>query len=134
MNQNELVVIQINLLAGWIALLGGVISGLVMGLFFHQESWLGGYGSFRRRLLRLGHIAFFGLGFINLFFALSAAAMPISMRFVQVASAGLIVGALTMPMVCFLTAWRSSFRNFFPIPALSVFVALVSVLTGWWLQ
>jgi len=122
--------IETNLIAGWIGLLGGVISGLLMGIFFHQESWLDGYGSFRRRLLRLGHIAFFGLGFINLFFALSAGAMPISMRFGQIASVGLLVGALTMPMVCFLTAWRTSFRHFFPIPALSVFLAVVCVLTG----
>ena len=31
---------------------------------------MGGYGSFRRRLTRLGHIAFFGLGFVNLFYGL----------------------------------------------------------------
>ena len=30
---------------------------------------MGGYGSFRRRLARLGHISFFGLGFLNLLLA-----------------------------------------------------------------
>ena len=40
-------------------MLAGVLSGMAMGLFFHQDGWLGGYGSFRRRLLRLGHIAFY---------------------------------------------------------------------------
>jgi len=54
-----------NLLAGWIATLAGIVSGAVMGLFFLREEWLGGYSSHPRRLLRLGHISFFGLGFTN---------------------------------------------------------------------
>ncbi len=30
--------------------------------------------------------------------------------------AGMIVGAITMPTVCFLSAWREPFRHFFFIP------------------
>src|SRR5206468_12363049 len=52
---------QLNLLAAWSGILLGFISGLVFGLFFHREGWLGGYSSFKRRLYRLGHISFFGL-------------------------------------------------------------------------
>ena len=32
-----------NLIAAWSAILLGLVSGLVMGLFFHRENWLGGF-------------------------------------------------------------------------------------------
>ncbi len=60
-----------SLRAGWLGMLGGVLSGAVIGLFFLKPDWMGGYGSQPRRLVRLGHISFFGIGLINLFFALS---------------------------------------------------------------
>jgi hypothetical protein len=66
---------NLNLLAGWIGVLGGVVSGAIIGLFFHREDWVGGYGSLPRRLLRLGHISFFGIGFLNFALALTFAAV-----------------------------------------------------------
>ena len=48
--------ITFNLWAAWIGIIAGMLSGAALGLFFHEESWLGGYGSWPRRLLRLGHI------------------------------------------------------------------------------
>ena len=110
------------------------MSGAVMGLFFHDTGWMGGYGSYRRRLLRLGHIAFFGLGFMNLVYALSAGTMPVPTPFAQIASAGLVAGVLTMPLVCFLTVWREKFRHLFPVPVFSILTAVVCVLAGWWVQ
>jgi hypothetical protein len=92
---------------------------------------MGGYGSFRRRLTRLGHISFFGLGFLNLLFGLSLKAVPLAMPQAQIASAGLILGAITMPLCCFLAAWRPALRRLFPIPVLSVAGGLVALLAGW---
>ena len=43
----------------------------------------------------------------------------------------MIVGAVTMPLLCFLTAWRKPFRHLFPVPVLSVLVAATAVLAGW---
>lgn len=105
-----------NLLAGWIGFLAGAVTGALIGLFFHRDNWLGGYDSFPRRMLRLGHIACFGLGLINILFALTAAALPAS-TIGRVASLLLIVGLITMPTNCFLTAWRKPFRHAFFIPA-----------------
>ena len=107
---------SINLLAGWLGFLAGAATGALMGLCFHREDWLGGYGSFPRRMLRLGHIACFGLGLINILFALSAVHLPPS----DAARAGsvlLVIGMITMPLNCFLTAWRKPFRHAFFIPA-----------------
>ena len=60
-----------NLILAWLWILLGFASGMVLGMFFHAENWLGGYGSFKRRMYRLGHISFFGLGAVNLLFWLT---------------------------------------------------------------
>jgi hypothetical protein len=69
--------VRFNLLVGWISMVAGATSGLIVGLFFHKDDWMGGYGSFRRRLIRLGHISFFGIGILNVLFALSVLAVSI---------------------------------------------------------
>jgi len=122
----------LNLIAGWLGMLAGVLSGAVLGLFFHREDWMGGYGSYRRRLARLGHIAFFGLGLLNLAFAATAAQLPLTARTLNIASWALILGAVTMPICCFLSAWRKPLRHLFPIPVLSVTTGLLAILIGGW--
>ena len=37
----------VNLTFGWLWVLAGLLGGLLLGLFFHQEDWFGGYASFR---------------------------------------------------------------------------------------
>ena len=116
-----------NLIAGWSGFLAGAVTGALMGLFFHRENWLGGYGSFPRRMLRLGHIACFGLGLINILFALTAATLPLSPR-ADAASLLLVVGMITMPTTCFLTSWKRRFRHLFFIPAGSTLVGIACLL------
>ena len=118
---------MLNLHAGWIGLLLGCLSGAVPGLFFFREVWLGGYGSWRRRMIRLAHISFFGLGFINLFAALSVRVLAVEGGFGFV-SLLLVVGAATMPTVCYLSAWRPDFRHLFFIPAGSVTLGIALLL------
>ena len=62
---------HLNLVFAWVWILAGFLSGMVLGLRFHDDNWLGGYGSFKRRMHRLAHISFFGLGAVNLFFHLT---------------------------------------------------------------
>lgn len=121
----------LNLVGGWVGMLAGVLSGAVVGLFFHREDWMGGYGSYRRRLTRLGHISFFGLGFLNLLFALSAPPLNLAGRSLEVASVSLMVAAIAMPICCFLSAWKKPFRHLFPIPVVAAAVGIVAVLLGW---
>jgi hypothetical protein len=113
----------INIYAAWIGFLMGCVAGAVTGLFFHGEGWLGGYSSWQRRMIRLGHIAFFGIGVINLSFALTARALGLDAG-LQSISILLIVGAVTMPAVCYLSAWKPAFRNVFFIPAMSLSVGI----------
>lgn len=124
----------LNLMGGWVAMLAGVLSGAVTGLSFHRDDWMGGYGSYRRRLTRLGHIAFFGLGFLNLCFAATAGELLIQGFWFRYASWALIVGAITMPVCCFLSAWRKPMRHLFPIPVLAVLTGILAILAGRWMQ
>jgi hypothetical protein len=108
-----------NVHAAWIGLLLGCVAGAIPGLFFYRSDWLGGYGSWPRRMLRLAHIAFFGLGFVNLSFALTARTLGLDTG-LRAVSILLIAGAVTMPAVCYLSAWKPVMRHLFCIPAMSV--------------
>src|SRR5882757_7584353 len=110
---------QINLLAAWIGILLGFISGLALGLFFHREDWLGGYGSFTRRLYRLAHISFFGLGAVNFFFYFTARTF-IGGSMLPLASSAFIVGAITMPICCIIMAHFPNTHSLFALPVLSL--------------
>jgi len=122
---------RVNLILGWTSMVAGALSGAAIGLFFHRDGWMGGYASFRRRLVRLGHIAFFGLGILNVLFALIIAVREVPPAYERAASAGFAIAAVTMPACCFLTAWRSGFRHLFPLPVVSVLVGLGGLLGGW---
>ena len=124
----------LNLVGGWLGMLAGVLCGAILGLFFHREDWMGGYASHRRRLTRLGHISFFGLGFLNLIFAATASLLNLHARSLSIASTGLIVAAITMPICCFLTAWRKPLRHLFPIPVVAAATGILAILVGWWRQ
>lgn len=122
--------IHLMLQAAWAGMVLGILSGAFIGLFFHREGWLGGYGSFSRRLARLGHISFFGLAFVNLGFALTLQLAGLSGWWMEVAAAGFLTGAVAMPTVCFLSAWRRSFRHLFFIPVLGVLTGVCCTLAG----
>ena len=103
---------------GWITL--GLLSGAVQGVGFHHESWMGGYHSWRRRLTRLGHIAFLGTGMLNIAMALTVMSLGIPKTMVVFPGGLLIMGALSMPTVCYLAAWHKPLRQFFFVPVLSL--------------
>ena len=126
--------VELNLYSAWIGILVGMIAGAVQGLFFHGDDWLGGYGSWRRRLMRLGHISFFGIAFVNLAFVYTAdrivvAGDPIVTPIVW-ASYLFIAGAVLMPLVCYLSAWIKGFRHAFFLPVCSLIGAVFCVMGG----
>jgi hypothetical protein len=123
----------VNLYFAWAWMLAGMVSGAAMGLFFYRHDWLGGFASWRRRMVRLAHIAFFGTGLLNLGFALSRgfleqAGAPEPL--LTAASILLIVGAVAMPTVCYASAWRDPLRHLFFIPVLSLAGGVAALLAG----
>ena len=114
---------------GWWSILFAFITGAAFGIFFHRADWMGGYDSWRRRITRLGHIALAALGFLNVLYALSPWPVP-GTREAGIASWGLVIGNLTMPLVCFLCAWKMSLRFLFFIPVLCLVAGVWNVLCG----
>jgi len=113
---------QTNVLFAWSWVLCGLISGTGIGLFFHRQDWLGGYDSWRRRMVRLGHISFLGTGLLNLGYGLSVTVLEVEPQ-PRLASVAFIVGAVTMPLVCFLSAWDDRCRHLFLVPVASLLLA-----------
>ena len=120
---------ELNILAAWVGILAGVLVGVAQGLMFHKEDWLGGYGSWRRRLMRLGHVSFFGIAFLNLAFAWTVRQSgwrPAS----DAPGMALAAAELLMPLVCYLAAWRQPMRRLFFAPVACVLFAVAALVLG----
>jgi hypothetical protein len=118
-----------NWFAGWTLAASAFVTGAVIGLFFHRDDFWGGYDSFRRRIVRLGHIALAALGMMNVVFSLSPWPVPGTWE-ARGASVAFIVGGISMPAVCFLSGWWKPFRHFFFVPVTALILAVVWTLQG----
>ncbi|HKW31237.1 MAG TPA: hypothetical protein VJT54_18070 [Verrucomicrobiae bacterium] len=112
-----------NLFLAWLWILLGFVTGMVLGLCFHHENWLGGYGSFKRRMYRLAHISLFGLGAVNLLFWLTMQNISPAGQLASIASGTFILGAVTMPICCVIMAHFPKAQLIFAVP-------VVSLITG----
>ena len=117
-----------NLILAWLWILLGFTSGMVLGMFFHGENWLGGYGSFKRRMYRLGHISFFGLGAVNLLFCLTVQNFSLADPLVHYASLAFIVGAISMPVCCVVMAHFPKAHLIFAVPVVSLITGGILIL------
>jgi len=123
-----------NRTVGWFSLAVGVATGLVMGLWAFDgpmtpPAWLGEYGDTARRLARLGHIAFIGLGLINILLAQELAHSALSLRARRIASRQMNFGNIVLPLTLFAASmWRPA-KYAMAVPATAVFVALC--LAAW---
>jgi len=120
----------INEAFGWAWLTLGMVAGAALGARFQDESWLGGYSSWRRRLLRLGHIAMIALGMLNILFALSAPRIALPAPWPSFAGWLMIAGAVLMPLCCALAAIDKRHCRWFPVPVLALLGAGAITATG----
>ena len=121
---------MLNWYAGWCLILAAFITGAAVGLRFHRDDFWGGYASFRRRIVRLGHVALASLGMLNVIVALAASALALHGPLHRGASICFVVGGATMPAVCFLTGWREPLRRLFIIPVAALVAAVALTLAG----
>jgi hypothetical protein len=68
-----------------------------------------------------------GTGLLNLAFALSVTDFRI-VSYPWIAGILMLVGAVTMPIVCALSAWRKEMRHMFFVPVLSLVVAVADLI------
>jgi hypothetical protein len=122
---------------GWTSLAVGVGTGLVMGLWSFDgpvavPEWLGAYGATSRRLARLGHIAFIGLGILDVLLARELAHLALSPAAKRLAARLMVVGNVLLPPALFAAAASPSMKYALPPGALAVFLSLVLAARGAW--
>ena len=115
---------------GWVSTCLGAGTGLVMGLWSFDgpvqvPGWLGEYDQTARRLARLGHIAWFGLGILNLLVAGELRNSALGRWGRRTASWAMNFGNIFLPLTLFAASAYRPLKYFMGAPALAVFVALV---------
>jgi hypothetical protein len=120
---------------GWLWIGLGFASGSLLGMGFAREGFLGGYGSWERRLVRLGHISLVALGVLNILFAQSAPRIAVAPVWLAAAAWAMIAGSVLMPACCAIAAKRRGAVPLFAAPVLllsfAATVAWVGLLLGW---
>lgn len=118
------------------ALLGlpvGLVTGLVLALPAKDEAAWGGYGSFRRRAARLGHVCAVMLpviaGVVSALFAQAGEARVLEASAATGARLW-IAGGIALALALFATAWRPRLRFLLPAPALCVVAGSVFLAAG----
>jgi hypothetical protein len=124
-----------NRLVGWTSLAVGIAVGLVMGLWsfdgpMQPPDWIGEYADTSRRLVRLGHIAFIGLGTIDILIERELERSSLAPAARAVASWSMVVGNVLLPMTLFAAAANRPVKYFMAVPASAVFLALVLAAAG----
>lgn len=91
---------NLNIAGGWCLISIGIFLGMVIMPVFLKDSLLGGYGSVKRRLIRLGHIAFVVLGIINILYGLMDKGNSLP----------LLIGGIGMASGCIISAFWDKYK------------------------
>ena len=124
-----------NRMVGWTSLAVGIAVGLVLGLWsfdgpLQPPAWIGEYSDTSRRLVRLGHIAFIGLGLIDVLIERELLRSALGRAGRAVTSWSMVVGNVLLPITLFGAAAYRPAKYFMAVPATAVFVALVLAAYG----
>jgi hypothetical protein len=107
-----------NMIWGWAMVLGGLVCAAALTPVFLRDDVCGGYASFRRRFLRLGHVAAVMLGVLNILAALSGSPF----------SASLAIGGAGMAAGCLVAACWDRAKFALPLFAAAVIWGCIEVL------
>ena len=118
-----------NRIVAWTGMACGAALGLIMGLWSFDgpvapPNFIGDYTDTPRRLLRLGHIACFGIGILNLLLVQALLNAKDSPRVASYAAQAMNFGNIFLPLVLVIAAVYAPAKYLLPFPALSVFAAL----------
>ena len=122
---------------GWTSAALGGISGLIMGLWSFGgpvpvPEFLGDYTDVSRRLARLGHIAFFGLGMLNIHAAAQLERGDLSSKVAGLASWLMNFGNIFLPLTLFAGSVYRPLKYLMPLPATAVTITMCLLAAGLW--
>jgi hypothetical protein len=131
---------KINIVFGWVWMNMGFITGLLMGLKAEQfglntlregPTWLDGYGSVPRRLIRLGHVAFIMLPVLNILYGQFIDAAALDLVWKRVGSSAMIAGAVGVPLLCFGAAVYRPLKILLGLPASAILLGNLIIAVGY---
>lgn len=119
---------KLNIKFGWMWILLGIVSGMFLGMFAFNgplvlSDKMMDYASLPRRVLRLDHISFLALGFLNIAYGVSVNILEIKTS--KFLSWLFIWGAIFMSAFLLVTVFYEPFKYTLIIPASFLFVAIV---------
>lgn len=117
---------------GWVSILCGALSGMVMGLWsfegpFAPPEWIGAYDDLPRRFLRLAHVAMFALGGLHIMVAKRIGASPMPRRHKLSAYLAMATGNILMPTVLIGAALWAPLKYLATVPATALAIVFVIV-------
>jgi hypothetical protein len=121
--------VAVGLAVGWTSLAVGALTGLVLGLWSFGgpvpvPGWIGDYDALPRRLLRLGHIAFFGLGILSILLARHFGGPHRGAPGARLALAAMAFGNVFLPATLIAAAMFEPAKYLMAVPAMAVTLAL----------
>ena len=120
-----------NILFGWCWINIGFIMGMVMGMKFKNPDWLGGYASWERRMLRLSHVAFIFLSILNIVYGHELANVQMSETLKQLGSILIIIGAVGIPTIVFISAFYKKILYWLAIPIIALTSSTIIMAIGY---
>lgn len=122
--------IGLSLAVAWTSLATGAVTGLLLGLWSFGgpvpvPAFVGEYDELPRRLLRLGHIAFFGLGMLNFMLSRHIASSSIRRPLGRMALGAMNFGNALLPLTLIAAAFMEPVKYLMSLPAAAVTLALV---------
>jgi len=120
---------DLHLLFAWTWIAVGLATGVLLGAFFSGDDWLGGYGSWPRRLLRLGHVSFVGTGLLNVAVHWTLAQVVLAPATEAWIRAAFVGGAIVMPLACGVVAFVRRAKPLFAVPVALLTSGAIAVLS-----
>lgn len=134
---------NLNIVFGWVWMNMGFITGMLMGLKAEQfglntlkegPTWLDGYSSVPRRLIRLGHVAFIMLPVLNILFGQYIDGAALDQGWKTFGSYSMIAGAVGIPLLCFGAAFYRPVKILLGLPASAILIGNLIIATGYALK
>ncbi len=127
-----------NIIAGWLTMVLGILSGAIIGLWafagpFPTPKGHTNYTDLSRRMVRLGHIALIALPMINILYGQYIDSIPVSDSLKMLGSRGMIVCMIGVPLFLFLGSIYLPFKYVEAIPVSAGFIALAIMSYGHYL-
>jgi hypothetical protein len=135
-----IVIGRTNIVFGWVWMNLGFITGLILGTKVEQfglnalregPTWMDGYSSVPRRLLRLGHVAFIMLPVLNILFGMHIDGTPLPVGWKAAGSYALVFGAVGVPVLCVVAAFYRPAKVLLGVPATAVLFANLVIAWGY---